>query len=368
MRTWRRIRAVAIKETLHIRRDRLTFSMIGLMPVLMLMLFGYAINQDVRHLSAGVVDHANTSLSRALVLASEATQVIDIEYRVDSPEDLETLLRQGHISVGIFIPGDFEQRVARGNRAPAHLLVDAGDPLILAAAREVIRTPIESHPVPRSIFEQPPKSYELKAYYNPERRTAVHIVPGVFGVILTMTMTLLAGVSIVRERERGNFEFLIATPVRPIELMVGKMLPYILIGLFQVGLIIVLSVVLFQLPIRGSIIQLYAGAFCFILSALALGLAISTVVRSQFQTIQVTMFVLLPSILLAGFMFPYDGMPEWAQILGEGLPKTHLLRIVRGIMLRGASLGELINEVYALGAIFLVCFSFAVLRFRKNLD
>jgi len=368
MNAFRRIHAIAAKEFQQLRRDRLTFGMIGGIPVVLLLLFGYAINQDVRHLSAGVVDHADTGLSRALVQATEATQVIDVDYRVETADELEALMRQGAISVGLFIPHDFERRVVMGRRAPAQLLVDAGDPIILGSVQSLMSTPLDTHVVPRSAFERRPATFELRAFYNPERRTAVQIVPGIFGVILTMTMVLFTAVAIVRERERGNLEFLITTPVRPTELMAGKIAPYILIGLFQVALILSLAFVLFRLPVRGSIFDLYLGALFFIVAALSQGLFISSLAQNQFQTFQMTFMIMLPSILLSGFIFPYDGMPIWAQYLSEILPMTHFLRITRGVLLRGAEFVDVAPEAGALLLIFAAFFTFAVLRFHKRLD
>lgn len=368
MNSFFRIYAIASKEFRQLRRDRLTFGMIAGIPIALLLLFGYAINQDIRHLSAGVVDQANTSLSRALIQVAEATQVVDIKYHVNTSQELEALMRRGQISVGIFIPHDFERRVALGRRPPAQLLVDAGDPVILGSAEGLLFIPIDTHSVPRSAFERLPATFELRAFYNPERRTAVQIVPGIIGIILTMTMVLFTGVAIVRERERGNLEFLITTPVKPMELMAGKIIPYILIGLFQVTLVLALGSWLFRVPILGDISDVYIGALCFISASLALGLLISTFAQNQFQTFQMTFFVMMPSILLSGFMFPYEGMPTWAQYFSELIPMTHFVRVIRAIMLRGASLGDVIGDITALIIIFAVAFMIAVLRFRKRLD
>lgn len=368
MNSFFRIYAIASKEFRQLRRDRLTFGMIAGIPIALLLLFGYAINQDIRHLSAGVADQANTSLSRALIQAAVATQVVDINYYVNTSQELEALMRRGRISVGIFIPHDFERRVALGRRPPAQLLVNAGDPVILGSAEGLVFMPIDTHSVPRSAFERLPATFELRAFYNPERRTAVQIVPGIIGIILTMTMVLFTSVAIVRERERGNLEFLITTPVKPTELMAGKIIPYILIGLFQVTLVLALGSWLFRVPILGDISDVYIGALCFISASLALGLLISTFAQNQFQTFQMTFFVMMPSILLSGFMFPYEGMPAWAQYFSELIPMTHFVRVIRAILLRGASLGDVIGDIAALIAIFAVAFTIAVLRFRKRLD
>ena len=368
MKSLLRIYAIAAKEFRQLRQDKLTFAMIAGIPLGLLLLFGYAINQDVRHLSAGIVDHSNTSLSRALIQAAAASQVVDINFRRNTVEELESLLRKGDISVGIFIPHDFERRVVLGRRAPAQLLVNAGDPIILGSAEGLLFAPLDTHHVPRSAFDRQPPTFELRAFYNPERRTAVQIIPGIIGVILTITMVLFTGVAIVREREQGNLEFLITTPIKPTELMAGKIAPYILIGLFQIALILALGSWLFRLPIQGNLTDLYFGALIFISASLAIGLVISTFAQNQFQTFQMSFFVMLPSILLSGFLFPFEGMPLWAQYLSEVIPMTHFLRVIRGIMLRGASLGDVFSDIVALLIIFAVAFTFAVLRFRKRLD
>jgi len=362
---FQRALAIARKEARQLRRDRLTFGMIFGIPIIQLLLFGYAINQDVRHLRAGVADLAGSQRARMLVADAEATQVIDVAERAQSAGELEAMLREGRISVGIFIPHDFERRVEHGSRPPAHLLVDGGDPIVLGAARGIAALPVQRR-LPAAAA--PPATFEVRAYYNPERRSAVQIVPGLIGVILTLTMVLFTAVAIVRERERGNLELLINTPVRTSELMVGKVVPYMLVGLIQVSVILGLGWLLFEVPVRGSLLDLYVGGFLFVSSTLTMGLLISTRAQTQFQAFQMTVFFFLPSMLLSGFMFPFDGMPRPAQLLAEVLPLTHFLRIVRGILLRGASLGELRGEVAPLLAFFAVTMTLAILRFRKRLD
>ncbi len=363
-----RILAITLKEVRQLRRDKLTFAMIFGLPVGMVLLFGYAINQDVRHLSAGVVDHANTSLSRSLIQATEASQVVTIEYWVETPAEIEALLRKGRISVGIYVPQDFDRRVALGHRASAQLLVDAGDPIVLNAVRGLTELPVRVRQIPSSAFDRPPSTYELQAFFNPERRTEVQIVPGITGVILTMTMVLFAAVAIVRERERGNLEYLITTPVKPYELMVGKIIPYVVIGLFQVALVLGIGSLVFRVPVEGSLFDLYVGALFFIAASLAIGLVNSTIARSQFQTFQLTIIIMLPSILLSGFLFPYEGMPRLVQVLAEVIPLTHYVRIARAIQLRGASITDVTGEIVALGTIFAIAFLFAIFRFKKRLD
>jgi len=361
-----RLFAVLRKEVRQLRRDRLTFGMIVGIPLLQITLFGFAINTDVRNLSAGVADQANTQLSRILAADAEASQVVGMTRRAETAEQLETLLRRGEISVGIFIPADFGQRLAARDRPAAQLMIDGSDPLILAAARQLAGMTLRYDTAPRPAAEAP--LFEIRNYYNPERRSAVYIVPGLMGVILTMTMVLFTAVAIVRERERGNLELLINTPVRNLELMVGKIIPYVIIGLIQVSLILLLGVLLFHVPIQGRMIDIYLAALAFIAANLTIGLVISTLAQTQFQAMQTTFFFFLPSILISGFMFPFDGMPRAAQYIAELLPLTHFVRLIRGIMLRGAELSELLPEIWALMAFMLVTLSIAVRRFKKRLD
>ena len=361
----RRIRAVSGKEVRQLLRDRITFGMIVGIPLLQIVLFGYAINTDVRHLRAGVADLAHTQLSRALVAQAQATQVVDVVTQADSAPALEKLLDDGRISVGIYIPPDFDRRAMAGGQPAAQLMVDGSDPTLLGVAQGLSAMPLQGRdlaaPAPAPLFA-------LRNYYNPERRSAVDIVPALIGVILTLTMVLFTAVAIVRERERGNLELLITTPVRPLELMAGKIWPYILIGLIQVTIVLVTGELLFQVPIRGSLWDLYLAALLFIAASLGLGLFISTLAKTQFQAMQLTVFTFLPSILLSGFMFPFDGMPRFAQELGELLPLTHFVRLVRGILLRGAGLGGLMPDVWPLLVFFVLSMTLAVLKFRKRLD
>jgi len=369
----RRVGAIARKEIRQLRRDRLTFGMIAGIPVLQLLLFGYAIDQDVRNLRAGVADLAQSSGSRRLLAEIEASQVLDLVVRVTSAAELEELMRRGEITVGVVVPHDFERRVARGVSPPAQLLVDSSDPLNLAAARGLLDLPVERRSESRDELRSggspgPARTFALRPYYNPERRTEIYIVPGLIGVILTMTMVLFTAVAIVRERERGNLELLITTPVRTPELMLGKLLPYIAIGLVQTTLVLLVGRWLFEVPVRGSLLDLYLGALVFICAALSLGLLISTAAATQFQAFQLTFFTFLPQILLSGFMFPFEAMPRAARFIGEALPLTHFLRVVRGVLLRGAGLGELSASLWPLVLFTAVMLSLALLRFRKRLD
>jgi ABC-2 type transport system permease protein len=362
-----RILAVVRKEVRQLRRDRLTFGMIIGLPVMQLMLFGYAINQDVRHLRTAVADQAGTQRARWLVADAQASQVVDVVERVDTAAELETLLRRGRVAVGIFIPTDFDARVAHGSRPPAQLLVDGSDPIVIQAVRGLLPLPLRQ-PGRGTATAAAASAFELRTFYNPERRSAVQIVPGLIGVILTMTMTLFTAVAIVRERERGNLELLITTPVRTPELMLGKIIPYMAIGMLQVTLILVIGSLLFRVPIRGALTDIYAVSLVFIVATLGLGLLISTLAQTQFQAFQLTFFSFLPQILLSGFMFPFDGMPRPAQLLAEIFPLTHFVRIIRGILLRGAGVGDVFPDVWPLLVFFTLSMGLSVLRFRKRLD
>jgi ABC-2 type transport system permease protein len=284
-----------------------------------------------------------------------------------SPQQLTDALRQGRISLGVVIPPDFEARRFDGREA-VQVLVDGSDTVVQSAAVQLAQLPLDSTPAAGTRSLAAGGQISVVSFYNPQRRSAVNIVPGLIGVILTMTMVLFTGVAIVRERERGNMELLIATPVSSTELMVGKVTPYIAIGLLQTTVVLGLGAWLFRVPIAGSLATVYLAAMLLILANLSLGLLISTRARSQFQAMQMTFFVFLPSILLSGFMFPFAGMPKVAQWVAEVLPLTHFLRLIRGIMLRGAGLADLWQESLALLAFIVVMMAAAILQFRKRLD
>jgi ABC-2 type transport system permease protein len=365
MKALRKLYAVIKKEFRQLRRDRITFFMIVGVPIGQILLFGYAINTDVRNLKAAIANQADTHLSRQFEAELKQTQVLNVQFAVDTPQQIEELLRMGEISVGILIPPDFDRRILDPLRPGAQVLVDGADPTILGVANQLAAMPFSFD---TSVSPARPRNFEVRPFYNPERRTAVNIIPGLIGVILTMTMMLFTAVSIVRERERGNLELLINTPVSTAELMIGKVSPYIIIGLVQLALIVGVGQLLFTVPVRGSMLDLYVAASFFIFANLALGLFVSTVSQTQFQAMQVTVFLLLPSILLSGFMFPFDGMPKFAQYLGELLPNTHFIRLTRGIMLRDASLLDLHRELLVLGVFSAVALTAAILRFSRRLD
>jgi ABC-2 type transport system permease protein len=357
-----RLFSIVLKELRQLRRDRLTFAMIIGIPTMQLVLFGYAINLDVRHLDGAVLDEANSARSRDTVASLEATGVIDLHYQASSAGEIAQLMQQGRISAAIVIPPDFETRIERADRPPIQIVVDGSDQVIQAAARQLARFPV------RNADSAMAADIEVVNYYNPERRAAINTVPGLIGVILTMTMVLFTAIALVRERERGNLEMLIATPVSPWELTIGKVIPFIGIGLVQVTVVLLLGRYLFMVPIRGDLLELYVSALIFIIASLTLGIFISTMARSQFQAMQLAFFTFLPQILLSGFMFPYAGMPVPAQWIAEILPLTHFLRLVRGIMLRAADLSDLWPSLAALVAFIIAMTLIAGARVRKRLD
>ncbi|GAA3932360.1 ABC transporter permease [Luteimonas lutimaris] len=364
----RRMFAIVVKELCQLRRDRVTLGMILGIPVMQLVLFGYAINLNLRGLDAGIADQANTAASRALVMDMVATGVITPKLAATSPAQLMDALRRGEISVGVVVPPDFERRRFDGREA-VQVLVDGSDTVVQSAAVQLAQLPLDGTPASNAKSERTGSGQvSVVSFYNPQRRSAVNIVPGLIGVILTMTMVLFTAVAIVRERERGNMELLIATPLSRSELMIGKVLPYIAIGLLQTTVVLALGMWLFQVPVRGGVLDVYIASMLLIVANLTLGLLISTRAQSQFQAMQMTFFFFLPSILLPGFMFPFAGMPRVVQWLAEVLPLTHFMRLIRGIMLRGANLVDLWPEVAALLVFTVVMMAAAILRFRKRLD
>jgi ABC-2 type transport system permease protein len=359
-----RVFAIASKEVRQLRRDKLTGAMIVGIPLIQILIFGYGINFDVRHIRAGVTDYANTSASRSLVSQIQATQVVEFVRRAPDVLALRRMIAAGEISAGLYIPPDFERRRLTSDRPMAQLMIDGSEPGIEAALRALANMPLTLRAGDRT---QPLRPLEVRTEYNPERRTAVQIVPALIGVILSMTMVIFTAIALVRERERGNLELLITTPVKSVELMIGKLAPYVVVGLVQTTLILAAGVLLFDVPVNGSLWQLYAGASLFIAATLAMGLVISTVAQTQFQAMQLGFFTLLPSILLSGFMFPLAGMPRPAQWLAQVLPLTHFNSVVRGVVLRGAHLADLGVPLLKLTAFLVVAVTIAALRFRKRL-
>jgi ABC-2 type transport system permease protein len=369
-----RILAVLRKELLQLRRDRLTFAMLLGVPLLQLVLFGYAINGDPRNLPTALVATDQGPYVRTLVRAIENTGYFRITAQVNESR-AEAMLAQGQVQFVVVVPSDFSRRLLRGERPVVAVLADASDPSATGPAVAGLAS------LPSSVFQHDlqgptaalrggvaPFEVRLHRRYNPEGITAYNVVPGLMGVILTMTLVMMTAMAMTRERERGTLENLLATPVRPLEMMAGKILPYMLIGYVQVSLIYVAARVLFGVPMAGSLALLAAMVLLFILATLTVGYTFSTIARSQMQSMQMTVFYFLPNILLSGFMFPFRGMPGWAQWIGEALPLTHFLRIVRGIMLKGTGWAEIWPEAAAVAAFMLVVGAVAMLRYRQTIE
>jgi ABC-2 type transport system permease protein len=362
-----RLYAIVLKELRQLHRDRLSFAMIVGMPVIQLLLFGYAINLDVRNLDAALFDAAQTNNSRELVAQVGRAQIFNFRYEVANETELNALLRSGSISAALVIPADFERRLAQPAEPVVQLIVDGSDQAVQGAARQLASLQITSLLHER---RTPPLvgQVSLANFYNPERLAPLNTVPGLIGVILTMTMVMFTAIALVREREHGNLEFLITTPLSPLELALGKVVPFIGIGLLQTALILLMGYFIFDVPVRGSLTALFVAALLYIFASLALGIFISTAVQTQFQAMQLSFFTFLPQILLSGFMFPFAGMPVAAQWLAEIFPLTHFIRLVRGIMLRSAGIGDLWIEFVALLVFAVAMLGVAVLRFHKRLD
>jgi ABC-2 type transport system permease protein len=368
---FRRLRAVAVKEIRQLARDRVTFGMIVGVPLMQMLLFGYAINFDVRNIATVVHDQANSSMSREFLAQLRATQVVNVEYVTGSSAELDRLMREGRASMGVVIPHDFERRLQSDTRPVVQILVDGSQPSLSGVAGGIAQMPMLARHGQGPYAggkRMTPRRIEIRTLYNPEKRTAVQVVPALIGVILSMTMVLFTSGAIVRERERGNLELLIATPLGRLELMVGKLLPYVGIGLIQTTLILVVGSALFTVPVVGSLVHLYAATLMFIAASLGLGLFVSTLAQTQFQAFQLAFVTMLPSILLSGFLFPFEGMPKVAQWLAQVLPLTHFNVMIRGIMLRGADLPEVWPQLAKLGVFIVVMLAIAVARFKKRLD
>lgn len=377
----RRIKAILVKELKQLKRDRMTFGMVIMIPLIQLMLFGYAINTNIRHIPVGVVDQSQSGLSRVLQQTVSATQVVKFTKEYQTVEEAQRALVRSEVRAFLFIPRDVSGRLVRhhsvglgtspatdeeSSRPIAQWVVDGSDTMIAAAIKSLRAMPLAellSKPVNRAT-----PTFEVTLLYNPEQRTAVNIVPGLVGVILTMTMIMFTSAAIVKERERGNLELLITTPVRSIELMIGKIIPYIFIGLIQVAIILGLGHSVFHVPINGHLCQLALATLLFIAASLVLGLVISTIAKNQLQSMQMTIFVLLPSILLSGFMFPYEGMPAEAQTIAEALPATHFMRLIRGVVLKDVDVSDMSFDMLWLVGFTLLGLLISSLRFKKRLD
>jgi len=358
----RRIWAVMAKEFVQMRRDRLTFAMMIGVPFIQLVLFGFAINTDPKHLPAAVVATRTGPFVRELLAEASISEYLRLDSAPISPEQAQRGLVQGRYAAVLWIPPDFEARLLRHETPRLLVEIDGSDPV---SATAVLRT-LRSLPVLQHAQEKVALSVHLR--FNPERSTRNVIVPALAGVILTMTMVLVTAIALARERERGTMEQLLVMPYRPLEIIVGKLVPYVFVGYLQVGLILLAARFVFDVPLRGSLALLLLLMLPFIAANLGMGVTFSTLARNQMQAMQMSFFFFLPSILLSGFMFPFLGMPAWAQAIGELLPLTHFLRIVRGILLKGASFSDVAPELWPILGFFVFSLTLAVVRFRRTLD
>ncbi|WP_445489069.1 ABC transporter permease [Rhodopseudomonas sp. RCAM05734] len=368
---WRRSYAMMVKEFIQLRRDRVSFAMIVMIPVMQLLLFGYAINTTPRHLPTAVLLQEDSDLGRSILKAMENTSYFQFTHEVHTVAEFDALLLSGKVLFGVEIPRGFERAVRRGDRPALLVAADATDPVAagsaLGALGQLMQTALQ-----HDLFVGDPATlpFEIRAHarYNPAASSRLNIVPGLVGTILTMTMLIFTALSVTREIERGTMENLLAMPITPVEVMLGKIVPYVLVGFIQATLIIGIGVLLFGVPIQGSLLLLALLSTLFITTNLSIGYTFSTIVQNQLQAMQLSMMFFLPSILLSGFMFPFAGMPQWAQYLGEGLPLTHFVRIVRSVMLKGATIENLRYDALALVALMLLAMTIAVTRFRRTLD
>jgi len=371
----RRMWAMVIKEFVQMRRDRMTFATMIFVPIMQLVLFGYAINTDPKQLPTAVLTRDDGPLTRAVLAAMRNTDYFDFRVQVRDPEELDRLVRAGKVQFAVEIPASFERDVRRGDHPQVLVIADATDPvatgtavsalqgLIDTALRRELRGPDAAVTKTAAPFE-----ITLQNRYNPEGITQYNIVPGLLGVVLTMTMMMFTALAVTREIERGTMESLLAMPIKPVEIMIGKIAPFVLVGFVQMTIILGAAHLLFGVPIMGSVWLLVTLATLFAAANLAVGYTFSTIAENQLQSVQMTFFFFLPNILLSGFMFPFRGMPDWAQAIGEALPLTHFLRIVRGIALKGNGFADMPIDVLALILFMAVAMGLALFRFRRTLD
>jgi ABC-2 type transport system permease protein len=373
--SWTRILAVMAKEFTQLRRDRLTYAMILLIPVMQLLLFGYAINNDPRHLPMAVLVEDHGTFGRSVVAALQNTGYVQVVEEAKTPRALDQALERGRVQFTLTVPPDFTRRVVKNADAQVLIEADASDPgstgAAIAALAQLPQTALRHDlkgPLAGRVQGPPPFAAVLHPRYNPENISAYHIVPGLLGIVLSMTLVMMTSLAMTREAERGTMEALLATPVEPLEVMIGKLAPYVGIGLIQTTVILSLARLLFHVPFEGGWAALALGVALFIVGSLALGFLISTVARSQLQAMQMSFFYMLPSILLSGFAFPFRGMPGWAQALGTILPVTHFLRVIRGALLKGLGMGDTWPSLTALAVFVLVVTGLAMARYRTTLD
>ena len=372
---WHRLWAIVLKEFVQMRRDRITFAMMVGIPVMQLVLFGFAINTDPKRLPTVVFDASPSAYSRSFVASLENSGYFDVVTPYATVAEAREAMAVGKVQFIVSIPPDFSRRLVRGEKPVLLLEADASDPAATGNAISALDSLNQSAlqhdlkgPLAKLRSASPPFEIRVQRNYNPEGITQYNIVPGLMGTILTMTMIMMTGMAITRELERGTLENLLAFPVHPLEVMIGKILPYIMVGYLQVTVILVAAHFLFSVPIAGSLLLLLICVLVFLAANLSVGMMFSTIAKNQLQAMQMTFFFFLPSILLSGFMFPFRGMPHWAQVVGEGLPLTHFLRIVRGIMLKGNGWAETWPHVWPLLVFMAVVMLIGLKRYRKTLD
>ena len=373
--SWKRFVATFLKELIQLRRDRITFATMILIPLLQLLLFGYAINTNPRRLPTAVLIQDDSVFARSFMAALRATGYFELRTIASGEEELDRLLLTGAVQFGVQIPANFGRDLVRGERPAILVVADATDPVATGGAVAAIQQ------LPARVFardlvgpaaglgpREPPFELRVHQRYNPAGETTLNIVPGLMGTILTLTMLIFTALSVTRETERGTMESLLSMPIRPVEIMLGKIAPYLVVGAVQIALILLSAHVFFAIPVLGSLPLLLGLTLLFVLANLSIGYTFSTIATNQLQAMQMSFFFFLPSMLLSGFMFPFRGMPGWAQAIGEVLPLTHYLRIVRGIMLKGAVASDLQSEILALAVFTLAAMGVAVARFRQTLD
>ena len=375
MISFARVKAVLIKEFVQMRRDRMTFAMMVGIPIMQLIMFGFAINSDPRHLPTALIDRDHSSFSRAIVNAAENSTFMDMAYRPQTDQEAEQLIREGRVNFIFIIPENFARDLVRGDNPQVLLVADATDPSATSGAtnsmNEIVRSGLRRDlSGSLSSISGTPLAVEVVLHkrYNPAGITQYNIIPGLLGIIIAMTMTMITAVAITREKERGTMENLLAMPIKPLEMMVGKIAPYVIIGYVQTFVVLIAAEFAFDIPIVGSFAVLLSGVTVYIIVNLMIGFLFSSVAQTQMQALQMTFFLLMPQILLSGFLFPFLGMPRWAQYIGEALPATHFMRIMRGVMLKGADGSDLFTSFWPLGLIMLVVGIVSMLRYQRTLD
>lgn len=366
-----RIFFILYKEFLHMRRDKMTLGLIFMLPLVQLLLFGYAIQTEVKHISTVVFDQSLTVESRTLLESFTSSGYFDVKYTVNSFAEVNKMIDSGKAKAGIVFPTDFAQKVERGETAPVQVLVDASDNMVanqaIATASSIGLIKSQEAISRKLRFSEPPYDIRVRPWYNPDGETAYYMVPAILGMLVTMTMVMVTSMSIVREREKGTLEQLLVTPIKPHELMIGKILPYIVLGYVQITVALIIGKIFFNVPIQGSILELYVLTLFFITASLGMGILISNIAKTQMQAMQLAFFVLLPSIMLSGFLFPRDAMPKIIYYLGNFIPLTYYLDIIRGIVLKGIGFPYLVGQVTSLLVFSIVLLTISTLKFKKKI-